>query len=210
MNQTWMHLVAQIAIMVPAFLISVSFHEFCHAAVAFLLGDSTAQRAGRLTLNPLAHIDPLGVLFLIIFRIGWASPVPINQHNFKHPRIYSVISALAGPLSNLILATAALLCIKFFPVSLLSVTATTTSVQFLKVLTSVNIMLGVFNLLPIPPLDGSHIFAALLSKHFPQAVVWLYRYSLFILLAVLMLPQTQQLLRILMRDTERYLKALIF
>jgi len=210
MNGSWTHFLAQAAILVPVFAISVSFHEFCHAVVAFWLGDSTAKRAGRMTLNPLAHVDPLGLLFLVIFRIGWATPVPMNQNNFKYPRIYSVIAALAGPLSNLFLAITSFLIIKFFPIAVFSTAITLTVFQFFKALASVNIMLGVFNLLPIPPLDGSHLIVALLSKRFPQVVIWLYRYSLLLLLAFLMLPHTQAFLFFIMNWTETYLKSLIF
>lgn len=210
MQSSWAHIAAQIAIIVPAFLISVSFHEFCHALTAYLLGDSTAKRSGRLTLNPLAHIDPLGVLFLIVFRFGWANPVPINQNNFKYPRIYSILSAFAGPISNFFLAIFALLIVKYIALITLPITLEATSTQFFSALASINVMLGIFNLLPIPPLDGSHVITALLSKRFPQVVVFLHRYSLFILLGILMFPQTQHLLFTLMKTADQILKSYIF
>ena len=190
MTGSWTHFLAQAAILVPVFLISVSFHEFCHAVVAFFLGDPTAKRAGRMTLNPLAHIDPLGVLFLIIFRIGWATPVPMNQNNFKYPRIYSVIAALAGPLSNLFLAITAFLTIKFFPVTLFSTAITATALQFFQALASVNIMLGVFNLFPIPPLDGSKVLFSILGGRLAGFQFLLERYGFFIIIGMIFLaPQ---------------------
>jgi Zn-dependent protease len=201
---------AQIALLLPAFLLAVSFHEFSHALVATLLGDDTARRSGRLTLNPLAHIDLVGLLFLLIFRIGWANPVPMDQRNFRYPRLYSVIAALAGPASNLLLAIAAYLMIKFLPLSLLSAGIAKTLVQLLSVLASINIMLGVFNLLPIPPLDGSHILVAFLIKPFPGFVAWIYRYSFFILLGLFLIPQTWELLTFLIVQTDQFIKNLIF
>src|SRR5579862_6695784 len=98
------HFLASIAIMLPAFLLSLSFHEFSHALAATLFGDNTPKKQGRLTLNPLAHVDPLGLLCLLLFRIGWAKPVIFDQHNFKYPKLYSVLTALAGPCSNFVLA----------------------------------------------------------------------------------------------------------
>ena len=104
MAHAFVEFVAQAAIMLPAFLIALTFHEFCHALMATYLGDPTARRAGRLTLNPVAHVDPFGLLFLVLFRIGWAKPVPFDQRNFKYPKLYSILTALAGPASNLFLA----------------------------------------------------------------------------------------------------------
>lgn len=201
---------AQLAVSLPAFLLAVSFHEFSHALMATLLGDDTARRSGRLTLNPFAHIDPLGLLFLVFFRIGWANPVPMDQRNFRYPRLYSVITALAGPTSNFLMAITAYLLIKFLPLSLLSIGIAKTLVQLLTVLAAVNIMLGVFNLLPIPPLDGSHILVAFLIKPFPGAVAWIYRYSLFILLGLFLLPQTWLLLNFLIVQTDQFIKNIIF
>ncbi len=209
-NSSWVHFLAQAAILVPAFLISVSFHEFCHALVATLLGDDTAKRLGRLTLNPLAHIDPMGLLFLVLFRIGWANPVPMDQRNFKYPRLFAIITAIAGPLSNFFLAIVALLALKYLPVSLMSATVYVTFTQILQATASVNIMLGVFNILPIPPLDGSHILIALLINKFPKFVAIMYRYSLFILLLIFMLPQTRAVLIFLITYCEQLLRNLIF
>lgn len=209
-GSAWMETFARIAIILPAFLVAVSFHEFCHAFVAYLLGDDTAKRHGRLTINPLAHIDPLGLLFLLIFRIGWANPVPIDQRNFSYPRLFAIVTALAGPLSNFLIALLSFICIKYLPATLLSTGITITIVQVCTAMASINIMLGVFNLLPIPPLDGSHIMTALLIKPFPKLVSWIYRYSLFILLALFMIPQMWQALSFLIIQTEHFIRNLVF
>lgn len=209
-HSTWLDFWARVAIVVPAFLVAVSFHEFSHALVASWLGDDTAKKRGRLTLNPVAHIDLLGLLFLIIFKIGWATPVPIDHRNFKFPRLYSIVAALAGPFSNFVLAFACFVCIKYLPIALLSPSVVKTFMQILSATAWVNVMLGVFNLLPIPPLDGSHIITALLSKPFPRLVMWLYRYSLLFILILFMFPSFQQALLELIIKTEQFIKHLVF
>lgn len=207
---TWIDFLAQVAITLPAFLISVSFHEYCHALTAHALGDDSAKKSGRLTLNPMAHIDLLGLLFLLIFHIGWASPVPINPAKFKFPRLYSIITALAGPFSNFVLAVASFLLIKYFPGSFFPAWVGTTFVQLLSATASINIMLGVFNLLPLPPLDGSHILTALVISHFPKLAFWLYRYSFFLLLLLFIFPPTHDFLVYLIINTEQLIKSFIF
>jgi len=98
-----------------AFSVVLSVHEASHAAAAYFLGDETAKRMGRLSLNPLVHIDPVGLLALLLFRIGWAKPVMFNHRNFKHPRLYSLLTAYAGPFSNFILTLVVFVCLKVFP-----------------------------------------------------------------------------------------------
>lgn len=209
-SSSWLHFWAQAAVMLPAFLISVSFHEFSHAFTATILGDDTAKRKGRLTLNPLAHIDPLGLLFLLIFRIGWANPVPMNHRHFKYPRLFAIITALAGPLSNFLLAIVCFVIIKYFPETYFHPAVSLTFLQIFTATAYINIMLGVFNALPIPPLDGSHILIALLINHFPRFVTWLYRYSLLILLFLFLLPHTHNMLIVLITHVEHFIKSLVF
>jgi Zn-dependent protease len=210
MQSTWLDFWAKAAIMLPAFLIAVSFHEFFHALVALWLGDDTAKRAGRLTVNPLAHIDILGLIFLLIFRIGWAQPVPMDYRNFKYPRLFAVITALAGPFANFIMAYVCFIVIAHFPAALFSHSVTISLIQVLTATAYVNIMLGAFNVLPIPPLDGGHILIALLINHYPRVVAWLYRYSLFILILFFILPQFQLMLFSLFNVMEIFLKSLVF
>ncbi len=143
---------------------SAVIHEYSHGWMAYSLGDSTAKDAGRLTLNPLAHVDPIGTVILPLFLLltsgaflGWAKPVPYNPYNLKDKKYGSLKVALAGPVSNLILAIIFGLAARF----LFSASIPTAFIQALALITYVNIFLGLFNLLPVPPLDGSKIVADL-------------------------------------------------
>ncbi len=168
-------------ILLPSFLIALTFHEFSHAWMASFLGDDTAKRMGRLSLNPLVHIDPFGLLFLLIFRIGWARPVIFNPNNFRYPRIYSILTGLAGPFSNFILAVIFLNIYKY-TLSLKLISAMVNATIY------VNVMLGVFNLLPLPPLDGSHVLYALIPESYKYIYFMFSRYYLFILILLFMNP----------------------
>lgn len=201
---------ASVAIMLPAFLISLSFHEFCHALTATFFGDDTPKKQGRLTLNPMAHVDPLGLLFLLLFRIGWAKPVVFDQRNFKYPKLYSVLTALAGPFSNFFMAVCMFYAIKYFPLLALSAPVTTSFLQIFKATAYINIMLGVFNLLPIPPLDGSHIIMVFLVERWPKVAFWIYQYSMFILLGLFILPPTRMFLINMIVIAEKLLQQLVF
>jgi Zn-dependent protease len=144
-------------------LIAVSVHEFAHAWAADYLGDPTAKLEGRLTLNPLAHLDPIGTLTLFLFGFGWGKPVPVDSYNLKNPRRDEALISLAGPLSNIIIALLVGLAFKFIPIQTLAAN-TQPLISFL----AINLGLAYFNLLPFPPLDGSKIFLALLP--FEQAI----------------------------------------
>jgi Zn-dependent protease len=202
-------LLAQIAIMLPAFLVSLSWHEFFHAYVATILGDDTPKKAGRLTLNPIAHIDFLGLLCLLLFRIGWAKPVTFDHRNFKYPKLYAILTALAGPLSNFLLALVILYGMTYLPYCGFPPNVTITFVQIGEVTAYVNIMLGIFNLLPIPPLDGSHVLMVFLIDRWPRLAFFIYQYALFILIIIFLLPQTRILLTHLIEYTESLLHTLI-
>lgn len=147
---------------IPAALLAIAVHEASHGYIAYRMGDPTPKQTGRLTLNPLAHLDPLGTLCLIIFRFGWAKPVQVNPLYFKNRKRDMALVALAGPVANFLLAflsTVILaICIKF---PLLG-QATTIAVTFLDILIALNVGLGLFNLIPCPPLDGSKILGAVL------------------------------------------------
>lgn len=148
-----------------AVLLAISVHEMCHGFAAYFLGDKTAKYMGRLSLNPLRHIDPIGALCLLLFGFGWAKPVMVNSAYFKKPKRDMALTALAGPVSNFLLAFVALLIFKLLTLTPLFYSTSRLAeliVVFLTTLVSMNIGLGVFNLLPIPPLDGSKIFLSLL------------------------------------------------
>jgi Zn-dependent protease len=176
-----MHFFAQLFIILPAFLLVLSVHEAAHAGTAYLLGDTTAKRLGRLSLNPLKHIDPIGLLCLVIFRIGWAKPVIFDHRNFKRPRLYSVLTAYAGPVSNFLLTILIFVFWKFLPLHMFSRGVVLTIKQLCETTAWISVMLGTFNLLPLPPLDGSHILMVTVLRHYPRVLIWLYRYSFFIL-----------------------------
>lgn len=199
-----------LALLLPAFLVALSFHECAHALMAYLLGDGTAKKEGRLTLNPLAHIDYLGLLFLMIFRFGWAKPVTFDQRNFKHPRLYPIFVAFAGPLANFILALGALYCCKYGAFLHLGPAALVTWNQIFGEIVYVNVMLGIFNILPIPPLDGGHVIVALFIDKYPEFIAWLYRYSIFILLFLFLLPQANTFFAKTIIRTIFWLSGLVF
>ncbi len=155
-------------IWVVAILIALSFHEFSHALAGYLLGDETAKVEGRLTLNPLAHIDPLGFLLLVLIGFGWGKPVPFNESNLRNQRWGPAIVALAGPLANLVLVIFFGLVFKIL-MNFTSLGPENLLIQFLNLLLILNIILIIFNLIPIPPLDGSKVlFGFLASPRYGQ------------------------------------------
>ncbi|CCX38957.1 peptidase M50 family [Clostridium sp. CAG:1013] len=165
---------AQVISIVFVILCILPLHEFAHGWVANKLGDPTAKLEGRLTFNPLASVDPMGALALILFGFGWAKPVPVDSRYFKNPRRDMAITALAGPVSNLIAAL-----VGAFLVALMEAFApynwlTNFVFNVLYYYVVVNISLAVFNLIPMPPLDGSRIVAAFLSN---RAIQTYYRYQ---------------------------------
>ena len=158
-----------IVLLIPALVFSLSFHEFAHAWMAYRLGDSTAARMGRLTLNPMSHLDPIGSLALLLMGFGWAKPVPVDPRYLKNPRMDMVKVAAAGPISNIILAIIAALVLRLlFDTDLLSNSIKTFFIIFIQI----NITLAVFNLLPVSPLDGSQILSPFLEKQFGPNIVW--------------------------------------
>lgn len=162
-------------------------HEYAHGWMAEKLGDRTARAAGRLTLNPVASIDPFGALFLLLFGFGWAKPVPVNPWNFKNPKRDMAITALAGPVSNLLAALVG--GILFFALQLFALPSAPVAVylgvtSFFSAYITINVSLAVFNLLPIPPLDGSRIVSAFLSDRAMNAY---YRYQNIIVMVLFLL-----------------------
>lgn len=172
----------------PGLFVAIIFHELAHGFMAYILGDDTAKNAGRLTLNPIKHIDPMGFICLLIFKFGWAKPVPIDSRNFKHRKRDTILVSLAGPFINFILA----ILISFI---LLFVRVKNPLVQKIMIITLwYNIMLGVFNLLPFPPLDGSKILASLLPR---KLEYYFYRYEKYLYLILIVLIGTNTIDKIL-------------
>jgi Zn-dependent protease len=167
-------------------ILSIVIHEVAHGSVALSLGDHTAKNEGRLSLNPIKHVDPFGTILLPLLLymstmgkgpiIGWAKPVPINPFNFKDQRWGELKVSLAGPASNLTIALVFGLSIRFLNLS-------PELLPFFGIITIYNILLAVFNLVPIPPLDGSHILFAFLPESFSAVKTFLNRYQIFIFLA---------------------------
>lgn len=188
MNEPTYFLLSAVAV-----LISLTVHEFSHAFVSAKQGDPTAAYCGRLTLNPMRHIDPLGAIAMLLFRIGWAKPVPIDPRYYKHPRRGMALTAIAGPISNVLLsflsAPLFLISFKAYDAALLShsVNGLPLSVLynltlFLHIFHILNLSLAIFNLLPITPLDGSRLLYLVLP---PRPYRWLVRHERQIYFAVL-------------------------
>lgn len=163
-------------------LFSIIIHEIAHGSVAYSLGDSTAKDAGRLTLNPISHLDPVGSILLPVFLsilnlpiIGWAKPVPINPFNFNDQKWGELKVSIAGPLANFAVAL-------IFGLIVMFVSLPESFLEIASLVIIYNIALGVFNLIPIPPLDGSHILFALLGERFNNVKKFLYQYGFFILI----------------------------
>ena len=173
---------------VAAIIIAISVHEFSHAACAYWLGDPTAKYEGRLTLNPLAHLDPWGTLLLLFVGIGWGKPVPFNPYNLKNQRYGPAFVALAGPGSNLGLLVIFSLILRFiYPLTGLG--TENALYIFLGLLVLLNAMLAIFNLIPVPPLDGSKLLMAVLPPRLDNVKIFLQKYGFFILIALIFLGQ---------------------
>ncbi|MGI6423416.1 MAG: site-2 protease family protein [Candidatus Dojkabacteria bacterium] len=170
-----------IMVAIPSILVAATVHEYAHAYTAYKLGDATAKAEGRLTLNPLKHIDPIGAIFMILFRFGWSKPVPINEYNFTKRELHTAIVALAGPLSNLLLALLTGLLHMVLPSN------TSPLIVFLLYsFATINIALAVFNLIPIPPLDGHKIVRAILPPKLRYYWELLERYSIILILIIIL------------------------
>ena len=183
----WSYLVTVVTAIIPA-LLCITLHELSHGYVAYLLGDNTAKNAGRLTLNPLKHIDIMGLVMMVVFKVGWAKPVPVNMYNFKNPKRGMAVTALAGPISNLLIGVVFL----FLYGLLYSALADGSSFQkeildMVEVTAYLSVGLAVFNIIPIPPLDGSKVLFSALSD---DTYYKLMRYEQFGMIALLVLVAT--------------------
>ncbi len=175
-------------ISLPGLLIAIIFHELAHGLTAYWLGDPTAKNAGRLTLNPIKHIDPVGFLFMLIFRFGWAKAVPINPSYFKNRKRDTILVSLAGVTTNFIIAIITGAVLVYAPIG------NEILAQMLVITLWYNIMLGVFNLMPFPPLDGSKVVASLLPV---KLEYYFYKYEKYFYLILIFLIATRGISRIL-------------
>ena len=172
---------------VIAVIVGITFHEFSHAAVATMQGDQTARSQGRLTLNPISHLDPLGSIALVLAGFGWGRPVPFSPTQLRNRRFGAALVGLAGPAANFLLAIAAVIALRIIYPSAVTAFDVDFSVILLDMLVTLNVVLGVFNLLPIPPLDGSRLLAILLPPSRQNIVYFLDQYGIFLLLGILIL-----------------------
>ena len=169
----------------PGLVIALVIHEYAHAKAADVMGDFTPRMTGRLTLNPMAHIDPIGLIMLLVVRFGWAKPVMINARNFRNWRQGELLVAVAGPVANLIVAFISLLAVAvLFKLGMFS-----EGVRLvLSMMVLFNINFAIFNMLPLPPLDGSKILMVLLPGRLAYKLMSLERYSFIILIFLMMTP----------------------
>ena len=181
--QGLLYLLEQIA----AVLLCLTVHETCHGLAAYCLGDPTAKRERRLSLNPLRHIDPLGALMMLLAGFGWAKPVPVDSRYFKHPKTGMALTALAGPVSNLAMAYISLVLRNFLILYYLNSGSAflLQLIDFLALFVLLNVGLGVFNLIPFPPLDGSKVVEGLFPDRLYFTLMRYERWGMLVLLAVL-------------------------
>ena len=169
----------------PGLVIALVIHEYAHAKAADVMGDFTPRMTGRLTLNPMAHIDPIGLIMLLVVRFGWAKPVLLNARNFRNWRQGELLVAVAGPVANLIVAFISLLAMAvLFKLGMFS-----EGVRLvLSMMVLFNINFAIFNMLPLPPLDGSKVLMVLLPGRLAYKLMSLERYSFIILIFLMMTP----------------------
>lgn len=178
-----------IIIQAPVILLALTVHEYCHGWVANYLGDDTAMRQGRLTLNPIVHLDVIGTILMFIVGFGWAKPVPVNPHNFEDPRKGMLLVALAGPAANLLMAICAGLILRYIVPSLLTSEQAisgiySTSLVIIVLSLQYGVALAIFNMIPIPPLDGSRVLYGLLPEKQAYAYSRFEPYGMLILVGL--------------------------
>ncbi len=171
---------------IPGLIIAIVVHEYAHARVAVAMGDFTPKATGRLTLNPMSHLDPVGLLMLLFCQFGWAKPVMINPLNFKNFKRGELLVALAGPAVNLITAFLALLILQIM--ATIGVEMTTGVKMVFSLIILYNINFAIFNMIPIPPLDGSKVLMSFLPPKWQYKLMSMERYSFIILIFIMMTP----------------------
>ena len=182
----------QLLLLAPPILLALTFHEFTHAYVANRFGDDTAKRSGRLTMNPLAHLDPLGTIMIFIVHFGWAKPVPVNPYNLKNPKQDMLWISAAGPLSNMLLALLSGLLLRFVNTMDIALQPNSVIEIFIIMIVlslKINLALAIFNIIPIAPLDGSKILYGILPARFGKHMHLLERYGPIVLIGLIISSQ---------------------
>ena len=179
-------IIAELPYILVTLVIAFSVHEFAHAYAAYKFGDMTAKNQGRLTLNPLRHIDPIGAIFIILVGFGWARPVPVNRFFFKNPRMNSIVVSVVGPLSNLLLAFIGVLLI--YMMNIAGLNLPDFIYTFFNMFIRLNVVLFVFNLLPFPPLDGYRIIEDLVPADIRPKMTQYEQYGALIFLILVITP----------------------
>ncbi len=181
-------LLQELAYVIPVILISLTLHEWGHAYAAYRCGDPTAKNLGRMTLNPIAHIDPIGFFSLLLLGFGWAKPVPVNSRNYKNYKVGEIVVSLAGVTMNFLLVLLSSITLIILGRHVPSAFRNEALMSILMYFLSLNVTLMVFNLIPIYPLDGYHLFELAFARILPVKVFWfLHRYGNWILIALLVL-----------------------
>ncbi|MDD3895263.1 MAG: site-2 protease family protein [Syntrophomonadaceae bacterium] len=207
-----MQYITDILIWLPAILIGLTFHEYAHGRVAYMLGDDTAYNQGRLTLNPLPHIDWIGFIMLIFAHFGWAKPVQVNPLNFnKNISIKQgmMLVSLAGPVMNILVALVGMIVYKYL-LPFQSLEWGSYVIALLIPLIRINIILAAFNLIPVPPLDGSKILAGLLPDSGARAMYSLEQYGPFILIILIVTDLTEKIISPLANGMLSILNYIVF
>ena len=182
----WNVLYSLLAAVIPS-LLCITLHELAHGWVAYRMGDSTAKNLGRLTLNPLKHIDPIGLVMMVALRFGWAKPVPVDMRNFENPKRGMAVTALAGPLCNLLLSCVLLLVygLIFLPLSRAGGAFAELVLNTVSTASYLSLALAVFNIIPVPPLDGAKVVFSLLSEEKYFKLMRYERYGMYLLVLLM-------------------------
>lgn len=185
-NMDWSYLLDLLISVIPA-VICITIHEMSHGLAAKLMGDDTAETQRRLSLNPLRHIEPAGLVMLVVFKIGWAKPVPVNMMRFRNPKAGMAITALAGPVSNFILAAFLLFVRGLITIPLSEYGWGMTALELFDTTAYLSVCLGLFNLIPIPPMDGSKVLFSFLPDKIYMKLMRYERYGMIVIIVVMLL-----------------------